>query len=161
MNPARFWGWISRSRRLMGRIQDLGGRGGRGIRLGRRSIKGGILRVRGNFLSFNSFLLRIIFWAFNINIFLATIRKVTILMTYIAFKWDLLIIELLNMRPLIHFELDGLGEAFSQIYLDIDPGAGLHVVLWLTVVDEFSDSVPYSTDRLIPPGVESEVRKRI
>ena len=80
-------------------------------------------------------------------------------MTYLAFERDLLVVQLLDVHPVIHFEFDGLREAFPEINFNTYAGACLHVIFWLTAINKSSNSIPNGSNRFVSPTVERKVRE--
>lgn len=82
--------------------------GGRRVEGGLRHILGIGRRGRVSFLLLFYSLPRLIrFLAIIINIFSTTISKMSILMAYLTLERDLLVVDLLDVGPIVHFEFDG------------------------------------------------------
>lgn len=80
-------------------------------------------------------------------------------MTYLTFEWDLLVIQLLNMAPIVHFEFDGFGKAFAKAHFNTNMHTCLHIIFWLVVINEFSNYVSNCMNRFISLVVKGEVRE--
>lgn len=106
---------------------------------------------------FNHFPLLLLRTILYINKISTSIGKVVIFMTYLAFEWDLLVIQLLNMAPVIHFELDGFRKAISKVHFNIDLRIGLHVFFWFVAINIFSDYIPNSMNQFNSPTMVREM----
>jgi len=82
-----------------------------------------------------------------------------IFVTYLTFKWDMFIVQLLDVSLVIHFELDGHREAFTEINFNTYVGTSLHVVLWLTTINKLSNNISNGSNRFISPTMEREMRE--
>lgn len=79
-------------------------KGGWGIqRRALRGLRGVCFFLLDYFPSFFRSFSIVIVYSF---VFATPIGKMPIFMTYLALEWQLLVIHLLNVRPLVHFELD-------------------------------------------------------
>jgi hypothetical protein len=77
----------------------------------------------------------------------------------LAFERKLLIVNLLKVRPSIQGEVDGLREAFFQIYLHTNVGASLKTIFRFHSVNVLTQRVTNGPKSSIIPTMEREERK--